>query len=157
MVGRMLGWGECTDNLSPAVRRRTMQAIRSDHTQLEERVCRALWHTGVRYRRNVRGLLGVPDIAVKKVKVAIFLDSCFWHGCPDHGNIPHHNREYWERKLARNQQRDAAVNLYYQTLGWTVLRIWEHEAQRDLAGVVARVVGSLRGTETITTADGGER
>lgn len=66
--------------------------------------------TRVRFRKNVKSLFGTPDIASKKYKIVIFVDSCFWHLCPEHGNIPKTNIEFWENKLIRNRQRDCEVN-----------------------------------------------
>ncbi|WP_412728501.1 hypothetical protein [Geobacillus stearothermophilus] len=73
-----------------------MKAIKS-RSQLEDTVSKALWREGYRFRKNDKTLLGKPDISIKKYKVAIFIDSCFWHGCPLHGNMPESNREYWKK------------------------------------------------------------
>ena len=94
------------DNLTPAQRKLNMQSIKSENTRMEEAVCKALWHKGLRFRRNVKGLKGKPDIAIKKYKIAIFLDSCFWHGCEKHFIMPKSNVEYWCRKINRNLERD---------------------------------------------------
>ncbi|PSL41268.1 T/G mismatch-specific endonuclease [Salsuginibacillus halophilus] len=98
-----------TDNLTPEQRTKNMKAITSV-SKLEDAVCSELWRRGWRCRRNVKNLKGKPDIAVKKYKAAVFIDSCFWHVCPLHSNIPKTNREFWEAKLARNQERDREVN-----------------------------------------------
>ncbi len=76
-------------------------------------------------------MFGKPDISIKKYKVVIFIDSCFWHCCPVHGNMPKSNREYWIQKLERNTQRDIEVNNFYKEQGWNILRIWEHEFKAD--------------------------
>jgi DNA mismatch endonuclease Vsr len=120
-----------TDNLMPADRRKNMQAIRSTGTILEDRVCNELWRRGYRFRRNVNGLFGKPDIAIKKYKLVIFIDSCYWHGCDIHGNMPKSNQEYWLKKLKRNKERDQEVTQYYQNLGWSILRVWEHQLKKN--------------------------
>ncbi|MEB1809735.1 MAG: very short patch repair endonuclease [Bacillaceae bacterium] len=126
------------DNLTPAQRRKNMQAIKSK-SKLEEIVSKELWKRGIRYRRNVKTLKGKPDIAIKKYKVVVFIDSCFWHGCPIHGNIPKTNRDYWVNKITRNKERDESVNAYYLENSWNVMRVWEHEIKEDLNEVVDRI------------------
>lgn len=130
------------DKITKEQRRRNMQAIRSQ-SQLENRVSRLLWRKGYRFRKNDRTLLGKPDISIKRYKVAVFIDSCFWHSCPIHGNRPKSNQEYWDTKLARNRERDQVVTQHYLEEGWTVLRIWEHEIKDDIEEVVDRIVDSI--------------
>jgi DNA mismatch endonuclease, patch repair protein len=120
-----------TDNLTKEQRRKNMQAIKSQ-SKLENKVTRELWKQGVRFRKNVKSLPGKPDIAIKKYKLVIFIDSCFWHVCPLHGNMPKSNQEYWIKKLNRNQARDKEVNQYYKENGWEILRVWEHDLKEDL-------------------------
>jgi DNA mismatch endonuclease (patch repair protein) len=131
------------DNLSKEDRKKNMKAIKSVHTQLEDSVTKELWKRGVRFRKNVKGLVGKPDIAIKKYKVAVFLDSCFWHGCPVHGNKPKTNEDYWNNKLERNKARDAEVTKYYQQKGWNVLRIWEHDIKKNFDQTIDRIVNFL--------------
>ncbi len=135
------------DNQTPEVRRRTMQAVRSSGSRMEAAFSRELWHRGLRFRKNVSGLRGKPDIAVKKVRVAIFLDSCFWHGCPEHGTLPSDNRDYWAAKIARTVVRDCEVSNEYHELGWTVLRFWEHELKSDFDRCVKIAEKALRGID----------
>ena len=115
-----------TDKITLEQRRKNMQAIKSK-SKLEDLVARELWKMGIRYRRNVKTLFGKPDIAIQKYRVVIFIDSCFWHSCPVHGNIPKSNVEYWNKKLERNRIRDEEVNDFYKRKNWHILRIWEHE------------------------------
>lgn len=112
-------------------RKRNMQAVRSKGTKLEEKVMSALWKKGIRFRKNVRDLFGNPDIAIKKYKIVIFIDSCFWHKCDIHGTKPKSNVEFWNNKLSRNVQRDKEVNTYYIEKGWNILRVWEHDLKRN--------------------------
>lgn len=111
-------------------RRKNMQAIKSQ-SKLENLVTKALWNKGVRFRKNVKNLYGKPDIAIKKYKVVIFIDSCFWHCCPLHGNRPKSNTNYWDKKLKRNIERDIEVNNYYLEKGWFIRRVWEHDVKDD--------------------------
>lgn len=102
-----------------------MRAIRSRDSQMERMMASALWRRGVRFRRNVRTLLGVPDLANQRRRVGVFLDSCFWHGCPEHYHAPRTNAEYWADKLRRNRARDAAVTQWYQERAWYIVPMWE--------------------------------
>lgn len=132
-----------TDPLNKEQRRKNMQAIKSKESKLELAVRKELWQRGVRYRKNVRNLMGVPDIAIKKHKLVVFLDSCFWHGCPEHGVIPRRNKEFWESKIKRNIDRDKEVTNYYLLRNWNVLRFWEHEIRSNLKGVVDMIISSI--------------
>lgn len=113
-----------------AKRSNIMKKIKSV-SKVEDKVSKALWNKGFRFRRNVKDLFGKPDIAIKKYKVVIFIDSCFWHACPTHGHMPKSNLEYWEKKLNRNKQRDVKVNQYYLEHGWKVKRVWEHDLKKS--------------------------
>lgn len=78
------------------------------------------------WRRNQQ-IFGRPDFIFQKLKLAIFVDGCFWHGCPKHATQPKNNRMFWRRKLSANRRRDSVVNRALRKAGWRVLRIWEHE------------------------------
>lgn len=119
-----------------------MQAIKSI-SKLEDIVAKELWKNGIRFRRNVSSLKGKPDIAIKKYKVVIFIDSCFWHCCPEHGNIPKTNIEYWTKKLARNKQRDIEINQYYIQQNWHLVRIWEHELKQDFQKTIKKIIMNI--------------
>jgi len=116
-----------------------MQAIKSQ-SKLENIVTKELWNHGLRFRKNVRSLYGNPDIAIKKYKVVIFIDSCFWHVCPIHGNTPKTNQEYWEKKLQRNVERDKEVTKYYKDKNWNILRVWEHEVKNDFFATIEKLM-----------------
>lgn len=126
------------DVLTKEQRRRNMQAIRSI-SKLESIVSKELWRHGLRFRRNVKGLVGKPDIAIKKYKVVIFIDSCFWHNCEIHGHIPATNTDFWKEKFRKNKERDEYVNNYYLGLGWHILRIWEHEIKQDFKATIDKI------------------
>jgi len=123
------------DNLTREQRSKIMGSIRAQ-SKLENSVTKELWRKGYRFRKNVRSMFGTPDISIKKYKIVIFIDSCFWHVCPLHGNHPKSNQEFWEKKLLRNQQRDIEVNEYYLSRGWNIKRIWEHEIKKDFSAVI---------------------
>jgi len=123
-----------------------MQAIRSQ-SELENLVSRELWKKGIRFRKNVKDLFGKPDIAIQKYKIAIFIDSCFWHACPLHGNRPKTNQEYWDKKLNRNKKRDAEVNEYYTKNGWHLKRVWEHEIKENPELVISELVEFIKNTK----------
>ena len=114
---------------------------------LENEVSKALWHKGVRFRKNVRSLFGNPDISIKKYKIVIFIDSCFWHACPIHGNTPKSNTDFWKDKLKRNKERDLEVSAYYNDKGWSVIRIWEHELKDDFDGVIEKLIQVIQEKE----------
>ncbi|MDP9383883.1 MAG: very short patch repair endonuclease [Actinomycetota bacterium] len=123
-----------------------MRRNRSADTQLEVTVRSGLHRSGLRFRKGLRvttGTLSVrPDVVFPRARVAVFLDGCFWHGCPDHGTQPRANATYWSQKLARNAARDQRVVDELEGAGWVVLRFWEHElAERIVAEVVSAVHG----------------
>lgn len=123
-----------------------MQAIKSQ-SELENSVTKSLWKKGIRFRKNVKNLYGKPDIAIKKYKVAIFIDSCFWHACPIHGTCPKSNQEFWDKKLQQNVERDKKVNDYYEKEGWNILRVWEHEIKKDFDLTVDKIFMFINNTK----------
>ncbi|MYS47754.1 DNA mismatch endonuclease Vsr [Streptomyces sp. SID5998] len=115
----------------------------SRDTAPEIAVRRLLHASGVRYRVNVP-VPGMPrrtiDIAFGKHKIAIFMDGCFWHGCPEHATHPKANSEWWRKKLDRNMSRDVETTGHLTAEGWTVLRFWEHEAPSKVAQQVCEAL-----------------
>jgi DNA mismatch endonuclease (patch repair protein) len=132
------------DNVSPRRRSEIMRNVRSKNTSIEMLVRRELWRRGVRFRVNVTDLPGKPDIAIKKLKVVIFIDSCFWHGCPQHGRIPKSNVDFWRNKISRNVERDRSLDHQYQAQGWYVIRVWEHDVLNDLSCTVDGIISKIR-------------
>lgn len=120
-----------------------MQAIHSKNTSIEIKTGKALWNRGIRFRRNVSSLYGKPDFAIKKYKVVLFIDGCFWHGCEYHGNMPKSNKEYWSKKLSRNKERDIEVTNHYISEGWNILRIWEHELKYNFEETITKIVSFI--------------
>ncbi len=120
-----------------------MAAVRSTDTSIERRLRSALHASGVRFRLGqtiaVQGRRVRPDIVFKAARVAVFVDGCFWHGCPEHCRTPSTNVEYWSPKIERNRARDALNDDELRAAGWTVVRVWEHEP----AGGVAKSIKDL--------------
>lgn len=95
--------------------------------------------------RRGRPVVGKPDFVFPRQRVAVFVDGCFWHGCPRHATWPKNNAEFWRTKILGNQKRDRAVNRLLKKTGWRVLRIWEHELTRKSeARTVRRVLRALK-------------
>jgi len=132
------------DNLKPAQRKKNMQNIRSADTKLEVSVRSALHKAGFRFRKNDKKIIGKPDIVFSSKKIVVFLDSCFWHKCPYHSNIPKINRKYWIPKLERNRQRGEEVNKRLKLQGWIVLRFWEHQVKNNFDGVIKNISQALK-------------
>jgi DNA mismatch endonuclease (patch repair protein) len=124
-----------------------MSRLSTTDTQVELAVRRALHRLGMRYRVHgpVPGMRRRSmDIAFMRAKVAVFVDGCFWHGCPLHGSIPHSNQQWWTEKIEKNVHRDAATAAHLIELGWRVFRFWEHEDPNEVAQVVNESVLALR-------------
>lgn len=105
---------------------------------------RLLHASGYRYR-VVYPVPGLPrrsiDIAFTRAKVAVFVDGCFWHGCPEHRKIPSANYAWWAEKLERNRLRDEGTTVYLRQAGWIVLRFWEHTPTTDAVDAIAKALG----------------
>ena len=128
------------DNLTREQRRKNMRRIRSRDTTIELRLRKALWHEGIRYRKNYKALPGKPDIAVTKFRIAIFCDSSFFHGRDfDTKKKPETNPEYWDKKIRRNMARDNELDHALRAMGWTVLRFWDTEINGNLEGCLETV------------------
>jgi DNA mismatch endonuclease (patch repair protein) len=128
--------------------RRVMQGNHRAETRPERRLRAALHSMGFRFRKDRRLRAGDrwvrPDIVFGPTQVAVFVDGCFWHRCPSHSTQPRVNTEYWEAKFARNIARDRADDSALAAKGWTVVRIWEHEAAESAARRVAALVRAAR-------------
>jgi len=132
---------------SSAARRRNMQAIRNRDTKPEWLIRRLVHAQGLRYRvaaKPVPGLRRTADLVFGPAKVAVFVDGCYWHGCPQHYVPPKTNQGYWSDKVARNVARDRDTDQRLKEAGWTVLRFWEHEPSEDCAARIAAEVERRR-------------
>src|ERR1043166_327052 len=97
------------DTFTQEERSRIMRAVKGKDTTLEKKVCSALWRSGLRFRKHLSSLPGKPDIVFTRRRLAVFIDSCFWHGCSSHLRMPKSNLDYWKAKIERNKARDKAT------------------------------------------------
>ncbi|HXL89736.1 MAG TPA: very short patch repair endonuclease [Streptosporangiaceae bacterium] len=130
-----------------AGRSANMRANRRTDTKPELALRRELHRRGYRYRKDYRldlidGRRVRPDVVFTARKVAVFVDGCFWHACPDHGTKPKNNEWYWSPKLQRNTERDQLNNDALTTAGWTVIRLWEHMPLDEAVAVVTTALGN---------------
>ncbi|GAA4821987.1 very short patch repair endonuclease [Streptomyces ziwulingensis] len=135
---------------SSAARRRNMQAIRSRDTKPEILIRRLVHAAGLRYRvaaRPLPDLRRTADLVFRPVRVAVFIDGCYWHGCPEHYVPPKTNSGYWSEKVLRNVTRDRDTDKRLREAGWLVLRFWEHQPSDTCADVIAAAVLARRGPE----------
>jgi len=144
---------ETTRNFSRAsseVTRRVMQSNRGRDTGPELRLRRLLHAMGLRYRvglRAVPDLRRTIDIAFTKQRIAVFVDGCFWHGCPTHSHSVKTNTSFWTDKITKNIARDLDTNEVLRARGWTVIRFWEHVDPEDSANQVAELVHKFAGIQ----------
>lgn len=137
----------------PPVRSRIMSAIRGKHNRTTELQLRmALLRNRVRgWRLHVKTLPGTPDFYFEKEKVAVFVDGCYWHGCPKCGHVPKTRSGFWKAKIGRTQERDKKKRLELRKIGVFPLRIWEHDLKKTagLNKAVSRILKSLRRGKTL--------
>lgn len=127
------------DTVDKETRSRIMSAVRSKNTKLEQTLIAALESADLLgFERYVKSLPGTPDVAFMEQKVAVFFDSCFWHGCPKHLRKPGSNQEYWRPKIENNAKRDRRRRAALRRMGWSVLRVWEHDL-KNLPPVINRI------------------
>jgi DNA mismatch endonuclease, patch repair protein len=123
-----------------------MAAIRRRDTRPEKRIRSLLHRQGLRFRVDFPLRIGAsrpirPDIVFTRARVAIFVDGCYWHGCPEHGTrVDGQNAAYWIPKIARNRERDRQHTALLESAGWMVLRFWEHELTEEIAEAVTAAV-----------------
>ena len=129
---------------TPETAHRIMSAVKSSNTSPEIKLRKALWHSGFRYRVNVKEIIGKPDIVFSKARIVVFCDGDFWHG---------HNwvirglssldeelekyDDYWKKKITRNMERDKEVNATLTKDGWYVIRFWESDIKKDVSSCVS--------------------
>ena len=124
-----------------------MRGNRKKDTRPEVLLRAAMHRAGLRYRTYVAieggGLRARADVVFPKRRLAVFVDGCFWHGCPEHATKPRTNVDYWEAKLRGNADRDRRVDQALTASGWSVIRLWEHDVDRDLEACVKRVAKAI--------------
>lgn len=129
---------------SSAASTAVMKGNRRRDTRAELGLRSALHSRGLRFRRDfpigLKELTVKPDIVFTRHRVAVFMDGCFWHACPQHGNVPRVNKNYWVQKFQRNRDRVVRVDEALTSAGWRIVRIWEHE---DVAAAAIRVITRL--------------
>lgn len=135
------------EKLTILQRRKIMQAVKAKGSKIETVLAKELFARGYRYRRNDKTVFGKPDISFKKIKVAIFADSEFWHG-KDWEKRQHDfksNISFWKRKIERNIQRDIEVNSKLLNEGWTILRFWGKDITEDLIHCIEIIEDTIKG------------
>lgn len=122
-----------------------MSRVRSTNTDIEIALRKALWARGLRYRVNYK-LTGRPDVVFVTAKIAVFVDGCFWHGCPQHFTQPKKNAAFWKKKIGDNIARDRRIDAELTLRGWSPFRVWGHEVlenPEDVANRIAKAVGGM--------------
>ncbi|HEY4198096.1 MAG TPA: very short patch repair endonuclease [Mucilaginibacter sp.] len=126
------------DILTKEQRSYNMSRIRGKDTTPEIRLRKNLWNLGLRYRIHYK-LPGRPDIVFPGRKLVVFVDGCFWHGCPKHGVRPKTNSSFWNKKIQGNIERDTRIKQELEDMGWTVLRFWEHDIASNLSKIIKKL------------------
>ena len=126
-----------------------MSRIKGKDTSIERILSKALWHKGLRFRKNSKAIYGHPDISIRKYRIAIFCDGDFWHGYDweNRKNSIKSHRDYWIPKIERNIEKDVEVNHVLHGMGYTVIRLWEHEIRKDAddaADMIMRIVNEKK-------------
>jgi len=117
-----------------------MSKIRGKDTKIEILIRKRIWAKGIRYRIHCRGVPGTPDICSKTRRIAVFLDGCFWHGCPRCSKkLPETNKDFWRKKIEENRKRRKKVLLKLREEGYKVLQFWECEIKEDPDGVAEKI------------------
>lgn len=133
------------DKLTKEQRRKNMQAVKSKGSKIETLLAKELWKRGHRYRKNNKTVYGKPDLTFKKYKIAIFIDSEFWHGKDwetrkyDHKS----NKDFWHMKIERNIERDKEFSDFLLKTGWQILRFWGRQIETELVICVQKIEGKI--------------
>lgn len=141
-----MGKRQTTDKVSSETRSRIMASIRSKGNKSTEKRMRAyLVNAGIKgWRLNPRGIPGKPDFVFDNERLAIFIDGCFWHGCPRCFRPPKSSTNYWETKIDYNRARDNRKTRQLQESGWRVLRFWEHELKEEPNKIISQIKEAIR-------------
>ena len=133
------------DFLTSDQRSRLMSKVRQNGTDIERSVAHQLRLRGIRFRRNVRTLAGSPDLVFTKSKLAVFIDGDFWHGY-QFPRWQHKLQPFWREKIHRNRCRDKSNFRKLRRGGWKVIRLWQHQIERDCGACIARIIKAIRST-----------
>lgn len=134
---------------NPEQRSKNMRAIKSTETKAEVALAKALWHLGYRYRKNNKTVFGKPDFTFKQLKIAIFVDSEFFHGKDwETRKKPQTNPEFWIKKIERNMQRDIEVNTYLESQNWKILRFWSNDIKKNLDACILEIQNAINERQT---------
>lgn len=131
------------DNLTPEQRSYCMSRIKGKDTGLETWVRSELHKRGFRFRKHVKDLPGKPDVVFTKAKVAVFIDGDFWHGY----RFPtweHKVSDFWKKKISKSRERDTKSHRKLRDMGWTVIRLWQHDLERDFEGSIEKIVSAVK-------------
>jgi len=134
------------DNLTREQRRKNMQNIRSRGTTPERLIMHELKRRKIYFASHVTTIAGKPDIAFRRKKIAVFIDSDFWHGHPERCIMPKTNIDYWNQKIVQNCKRDKQVTRELRRKGWKVIRLWEHDVKYRIDRCIQRILGELAKT-----------
>ena len=134
------------DRLTKEQRRKNMRAVKNKGSKIERMLGKSLWEKGYKYRKNDKTVFGNPDFTFKKLKIAIFCDSEFWHGKNWEIKMHEHksNIEFWHKKIERNIERDKIVNEELLKTGWKVLRFWGKEIEKNLNSCINEIENAIK-------------
>lgn len=128
------------DNLTPAQRKKNMQNIRSKGTKPELILMSELKKLKIYFATHAKNIIGKPDIVFRRKKIAVFVDSDFWHGHKTKFVMPKTNKDYWEKKIANNKKRDREVNKTLKSTDWRVIRLWEYDIKKNIKKCLNRIL-----------------
>ena len=128
------------DNLTPAQRKKNMQNIRSKGTKPELILMSELKKLKIYFATHAKNIIGKPDIVFRRKKIAVFVDSDFWHGHKTRFVMPKTNKDYWEKKIANNKKRDREVNKTLKSIDWRVIRLWEYDIKKNTKKCLNRIL-----------------
>lgn len=131
------------DNLTPEQRSYCMSRVKGKDTGIETSVRSELHRRGLRFRKHVKDLPGKPDVVFTKTKVAVFIDGDFWHGY----RFPaweHKVSDFWKKKISKSRERDTKSHRKLRDMGWTVIRLWQHDLERDFEGSIERIISAVK-------------
>ena len=152
---RLISWTSLSliavDNLTKEQRRKNMQNIRSEGTSPERSIMRELKRRKIYFASHVDSIIGKPDILFRRKKIAVFIDSDFWHGHPKRCIIPQTNINYWTAKIARNRKRDKEVTRSLKQDGWKVLRFWEFGVKNRFDKCIQKIIDELKQKKRTTS------